>query len=110
MEQFLSTPRESHGVQYTEIHRVPAMSVGTYFLPAGSVDPQLPHTEDEIYVIIQGRGTLRTPGGDAAAVPGAALFVPAGEQHSFVDITEALFMYVIFSPAERSGGDSVVVR
>ncbi|EME36223.1 hypothetical protein C884_00702 [Kocuria palustris PEL] len=36
------------------------------------------------------------------AVPGAALFVPAGEHHSFTEITESLFMYVIFSPAERT--------
>lgn len=100
MDQFLSAPGRIDRVEYTEIHRVAAMSVGTYFLPAGAVDPQRPHTEDELYVILRGEATLRTPHGDGAAVPGAALFVPAGEQHSFVDITEPLFMYVIFSPAE----------
>ena len=72
----------------------------TYFLPAGATDHQGPHAEDEIYVILEGRGILRTVSGHGVAVPGAALFVPAGEHHSFTEITESLFMYVIFSPAE----------
>lgn len=87
---------------YTELLRRPTMSVGTYALPAGSNDPQQPHTEDEVYVIIRGEGVLRADSGDARAHPGAALFVPAGERHSFVDITEDLFMYVVFAPAEGS--------
>lgn len=72
----------------------------TYYLPVGAIDLQGPHAEDEIYVIREGRGILRTESGDGAAVPGAALFVPAGEHHSLTEITESLFMHVIFSPAE----------
>ena len=92
--------------EYTEVLRVPAMSVGTYHLPAGSTDPQQPHTEDEVYVITSGRGVLRAESGDQVAEPGVALFVPAGEKHSFVEITEDLSMYVIFAPAEYSLGSS----
>lgn len=88
--------------EYNEILRVPAMSVGTYRLPAGSIDPQQPHTEDEIYMIVRGSGVLRAECGDAPVRTGVALFVPAGERHSFVDITEELFMYVVFAPAEHS--------
>ncbi len=62
--------------------------------------PQSPHAEDAIYVILEGRGILRTESGDGVAVPGAALFAPAGEHHSLTEITESLFMYVIFSLAE----------
>ncbi|MBK0420272.1 cupin domain-containing protein [Leucobacter sp. CSA1] len=100
MHQFQSTSGALREVEYSEVLRVPAMSVGTYYLPVGAIDPQGPHTEDEIYVILEGRGILRTESGDGLAVPGAALFVPAGERHSFTAITESLFMYVIFSPAE----------
>ena len=103
MEHFQSRPVPASTVEYAEILRVPAMSMGTYQLPAGATDPQGPHTEDEVYVILEGRGILRTESGDAPAVPGAALFVPAGERHSFVEITEPLFMYVIFAPAEAAG-------
>ncbi|UUE19376.1 cupin domain-containing protein [Microbacterium sp. J1-1] len=100
MKHFPSPPQQTDEVEYTEVLRVPTMSIGTYTLPTGAIDPQSPHTEDEVYVILAGRGVLRTESGDAPAVPGVALFVPAGEHHSFVDITEPLSMYVVFSPAE----------
>jgi len=87
---------------YEELLRVPALSVGRYLLPAGGEDLQQPHTEDEVYVVRAGRATLRTPHGDAPAVAGAVLFVPAGEEHRFVDIEEALDVLVLFAPAEHS--------
>ncbi|WP_309128308.1 cupin domain-containing protein [Microbacterium sp.] len=100
MEQLVNPPQQADRIAYTEVLRVPTMSVGTYHLPAGATDPQSPHTEDEVYVILRGQGILRAESGDALAVPGAALFVPAGEHHSFVEIVEPLLMYVVFSPGE----------
>ena len=90
---------------YEELLRIPAMSVGQYRIPAGGDDPQKPHTEDEIYIVLRGRGILRTPTGDAVAGPGAVLFVPAGEEHRFVRIEEDLDVVVAFAPAEYSLGE-----
>ena len=87
---------------YAEVLRVPAMSVGLYRLAAGAHDPQRPHTEDEVYVVLRGRGRLQAASGSAPAVPGAVLFVPAGEEHRFVDIEEELEVVVLFAPAEYS--------
>lgn len=98
--QELEWTGDAGSVAYAELLRVPSMSVGHYHLPAGSTDPQLPHTEDEVYVVLRGRGVLRTPDGDAPAVTGAVLFVPAGEEHRFVEIEEALEVIVLFAPAE----------
>ncbi|KAA9146219.1 cupin domain-containing protein [Microbacterium lushaniae] len=80
------------------------MSVGSYVIPAGGVDPQQPHTEDEVYIVLAGSARLTTPGGSAEAVPGAVLFVPAGEEHRFVEVTHDLHVIVVFSPAEHTGG------
>lgn len=84
---------------------VPDLSVGTYSLPAGGTDPQQPHTEDEIYVCTGGRATLWTPSGSAPITPGTVAFVPAGEEHRFVDIEEDLTVIVVFGPAEQSRKD-----
>lgn len=89
-------------VRYEELFRVPSLSVGRYQLPAGARDRQEPHTEDEIYVIRAGRAILRTPDGDARVTAGAVLFVPAGEEHRFVEIDEPLDVLVLFAPAEYS--------
>lgn len=90
---------------YEEQLRVPDLSVGTYTIPAGGTDPQSPHTEDEIYVVMSGRGRLWTPGLTADATPGAVLFVPAGEEHRFVEVTEDLTLLVVFGPAEETRAD-----
>jgi mannose-6-phosphate isomerase-like protein (cupin superfamily) len=81
---------------------VPDLSCGTYSLAAGALDTQQPHTEDELYVCTGGHATLWTPTGTAPVAPGSVLFVPAGEEHSFVDIEEDLTVLVIFGPAEHS--------
>ncbi|MFC8191654.1 cupin domain-containing protein [Cellulomonas sp. NPDC057328] len=85
---------------YVEQLRVPAMSVGTYTIPVGAPDPQGPHAEDEVYVVLAGRGRLWTPTATVDVGPGSVVFVPAGEEHRFVDVTEALTVVVVFAPAE----------
>jgi mannose-6-phosphate isomerase-like protein (cupin superfamily) len=87
---------------YVEQLRVPDLSVGTYCVPAGGHDPQSPHTEDEIYVVTAGRARIVTPGATAEVGPGSVIFVPAGEQHRFEDITDDLALLVVFGPAEYS--------
>ncbi len=74
------------------------LSLGTYSIPAGGLDDQTPHTEDEIYVVHAGRATLVTPSGTAAVEPGSVIFVPAGETHTFADVTEDLALLVVFAP------------
>ena len=78
------------------------LSCGTYSLPAGGLDPQSPHTEDEIYVVTQGTATLWTSRGSARLAAGDVAFVPAGEEHRFVDVVEDFAVVVVFGPAEFS--------
>ena len=87
---------------YVEQLRVPDLSLGTYSIPAGAEDGQQPHTEDEVYVVLSGRGRLWTPTKVADVGPGSVAFVPAGEEHRFVDVVEALTVLVVFGPAEHA--------
>jgi mannose-6-phosphate isomerase-like protein (cupin superfamily) len=89
----------SHWAEHLE---VPDLSCGTYSLPAGGSDTQSPHTEDEIYLVTRGTATLWTPGGTAPMRPGDVAFVPAGEEHRFIDIVEDFAVVVVFGPAEYS--------
>jgi mannose-6-phosphate isomerase-like protein (cupin superfamily) len=97
-----TAPGDGAPNHYAEQLSVPDLSVGTYSIPAGGHDDQTPHTEDEIYVVTTGRARLVTPTGDAEVGPGDVLFVPAGEAHRFVDVTEDLALLVVFGPAYRS--------
>ncbi|MFF4992193.1 cupin domain-containing protein [Streptosporangium saharense] len=95
-------PADGTANDWVEQLRVPDLSVGTYCIPAGGVDTQSPHTEDEIYVVTTGRARIVTPDSEAEVGPGAVIFVPTGEEHCFVDITEDLTLLVVFGPAYGS--------
>jgi mannose-6-phosphate isomerase-like protein (cupin superfamily) len=83
---------------YVETLRTNDMSAGTYSIQAGGVDDQIPHREDEIYVVTAGRARIVTTDAEAHLEPGSVVFVPAGEEHRFVDITEDLTLLVLFAP------------
>ena len=88
--------------QYFEFLRAPSLSVGLYVLAAGATDPQQPHTEDEVYHVVEGRARIRVGEEDLAVEAGTAVFVEAGVDHRFHDIEEDLTVLVFFAPAEDS--------
>ncbi len=97
-------PAADGSASYVEQLRVPALSVGTYSIPAGAADDQGPHAEDEIYVVASGRGSFTAGGRTAEVGPGMTLFVAACEDHRFHDITEDLALLVFFAPAYTGQG------
>lgn len=92
--------QQGSGKAYLEFLRVPALSLGLYVLPAGGTDPQQPHTEDEVYYVVSGRGMIRAGGEDQAVEPGTTIYVAAHVEHRFHAITEELQILVFFAPAE----------
>jgi mannose-6-phosphate isomerase-like protein (cupin superfamily) len=76
------------------------LSVGLYTLPAGGVDDQTPHGEDEVYYVVSGRAKIKVEGEDHPVQPGTALFVPARAEHRFHDIKEELVLVVFWAPPE----------
>lgn len=92
--------RAASGEPYLEFLRVPDLSAGLYVLPAGDVDPQSPHTEDELYHVVAGRATLRVGEETTVVGPGSIAFVAAGVSHRFEAIEEDLIVLVVFGPAE----------
>ncbi len=95
--------REHHaarGRPYDEVLRVAALSVGVYRLSAGESDQQAPHREDEVYVVLTGRGSIEMGEDRVQVAAGSVVYVPRGMRHRFVDITEDLDVLVVFAPPE----------
>jgi mannose-6-phosphate isomerase-like protein (cupin superfamily) len=88
------------GKRYMEFLRVPAMSAGLYVLPAGAVDEQKPHDEDELYFVVRGTAQIKVGSETTDVRPGLTIFVEAKVEHKFFDITEDLEVLVFFAPAE----------
>jgi len=98
----LEAARAGSGRLYHEFISVPDLSGGLYVLEAGATDPQSPHTEDELYVVMSGRAKVMVGGEVRAIREGSVIFVAAGVEHTFRDIEERLVLLVMFGPAEYS--------
>ena len=80
---------------------LPGLEIGVYVLWAPEPDRQEPHTDDEIYVVLDGRGVLEVEGRSVPLEPGEAVYVPAGAKHGFTAY-EQLSVLVIFARRRRT--------
>ena len=65
------------------------------YAPRGG-DPQQPHGQDEVYVVVRGRGILRVEDERREFAEGDVLFVAAGAEHRFEDFTDDFAAWAIF--------------
>jgi mannose-6-phosphate isomerase-like protein (cupin superfamily) len=88
------------GGGYEIVHSSPGVELGVYVLVAPEPDRQQPHEDDEIYVVLEGRGTLEVAGEPVDLAEGDAVFIEAGAEHRFTAY-EQLSVLVLF---ERGRG------
>ncbi|MDQ3003811.1 MAG: cupin domain-containing protein [Chloroflexota bacterium] len=98
----LTSQRESSNKPYLEFLKVPDLSMGLYVLPADGLDTQLPHTEDEVYYVVSGRGKVLVAEESRDVQPGSIVYVAKNVAHRFHSIEEELTLLVFFAPAEYS--------
>jgi mannose-6-phosphate isomerase-like protein (cupin superfamily) len=87
---------------YLEFLKVSDLSMGLYVLPTGGVDPQSPHTEDEVYYVVSGRAKIRVADEDRDVGAGSIVYVAKNVEHRFHSIEDELKVIVFFAPAEYS--------
>jgi mannose-6-phosphate isomerase-like protein (cupin superfamily) len=80
--------------RFAQVFSHGTLRLGLY-APRGS-DPQQPHDQDEVYIILRGNGWFVNGESRHEFGPGDALFVPAGVTHRFEDFSDDLSIWVIF--------------
>ncbi|MBW3651711.1 MAG: cupin domain-containing protein, partial [Actinobacteria bacterium] len=68
-------------------------------------DPQQPHSEDEVYLVLRGRARATVGSETLPVSAGTFLYVAAGSPHRFHDIEEDLAVLVVFAPPEGTASD-----
>lgn len=86
------------GGGYEVVHRSAGLELAVYVLVAPEPDRQQPHEDDEVYIVLEGTGTLEVEGELVELREGHAVFVPAQAQHRFTGY-EQLSVLVIFEKA-----------
>jgi mannose-6-phosphate isomerase-like protein (cupin superfamily) len=87
------------GGGYEIVHESPGLELGVYVLAAPEPDRQQPHEDDEVYVVLEGTGTLEVEGERVDLREGQAVFVPAGADHRFVGYEQLAVLVVFERPA-----------
>jgi mannose-6-phosphate isomerase-like protein (cupin superfamily) len=100
-EAIASLP-EHAAQRFREVFRHGTLQVEIY-APRGR-DEQTPHTRDEVYVVIRGRGMYTSDAGRTPFGPGDFLFAPAGVEHRFEDFSNDLAVWVLFYGPEGGEG------
>jgi mannose-6-phosphate isomerase-like protein (cupin superfamily) len=89
------------GERFVELFRRGTLTVELY--APRQTDPQSPHSRDEAYAVVEGRGFFRNGSDRHSFGPGDVLFVPAGIEHRFEEFTDDLVVWVFFYGPE--GGE-----
>ena len=98
----VTAQRQQEGKPYHEFFRTEKLSLGLYVLKADEKDFQGPHTEEEVYYVLEGQGVIRVADEDRPLSGGSTVFVPVGVEHRFHSITEDLKILVFWAPPWRS--------
>jgi mannose-6-phosphate isomerase-like protein (cupin superfamily) len=72
------------------------------------IDPQTPHTKDEIYFVARGSGQFFNGEELIEVGEGSFIFVPAGVVHRFEHFSKDLAVWVIFYGPE--GGEKALIE
>jgi mannose-6-phosphate isomerase-like protein (cupin superfamily) len=90
----------------SRVIRLAEAQIGIPVLRRGTLDVKLtaltnpnqqtPHTQDELYIIVRGRGILFHDGKRDPFESGALLFVAAGIEHHFEDFGADLVVWRVF--------------
>ncbi len=83
-----------------------------FYVPRGTngelIDPQTPHTRDELYVVARGAGVFFNGETHRTTEVGDVIFAPTGKAHCFEDFTEDFAVWVMFYGPEggEAGGEA----
>jgi mannose-6-phosphate isomerase-like protein (cupin superfamily) len=98
----LSRVPTADGKRFAVVLEHGTLSVEVY-APRAS-DPQKPHTRDEVYAVISGRGEFVLESERRPFGPGDVLFVPARATHRFEKFSDDFATWVFFYGPE--GGEA----
>lgn len=87
---------EKGKLSMNEFLRTPSLSCSMYHVPAGSDEMSKAHEEDELYVVLEGKGRLRVGDTVHEVCKGTLMYVHAACDHAYFDVEESITALVFF--------------
>src|SRR6476646_762597 len=87
---------EDRGGYFREFIATRGIQAGIIRLHPGDNDTQEPHSVDEVYYVIEGKGFIKLNGKNQAIKDGTSIFVRAGTEHRFFgNIQDLVIFYAL---------------
>jgi mannose-6-phosphate isomerase-like protein (cupin superfamily) len=83
------------GGGYETVQSSEGLEISVYVLVAPEPDRQHPHEGDEVYVVLDGSGTLEVAGEPVSLAQGDTAFVAAGTEHRFKDYEQLSVLVIV---------------
>jgi mannose-6-phosphate isomerase-like protein (cupin superfamily) len=78
-----------------------SFEVGVLRLNPGQKDTQEPHSEDELYFVMEGKGYINIVGESHEITKGSCIFVPSKTNHYFHGNKERLVVLYVFNGSKK---------
>jgi mannose-6-phosphate isomerase-like protein (cupin superfamily) len=88
---------EREGGYFLDFLKVRNLEAGIIILRPDKEDTQEPHSEDELYYVIDGSGWMELGKKKLQVKKGSIIFVPAGMPHKFYGNTNDLVVLYVFA-------------
>ena len=88
---------EKKGGYFLDFLKIRDLEAGIIVLRPGEKDAQEPHSADELYYVIEGRGKMKLGKTRKSVGEGSIVFVPAGMRHRFYGNSEELVVLYVFA-------------
>ena len=95
--QDLVAQLEKDGGYYLDFLKIRHLEAGIIVLHPGENDIQEPHSTDELYYVIEGKGFVELGKNKRPVKKGSIIFVPAKMRHRFYDSMENLVILYMFA-------------
>ncbi len=95
--QLESNDRNIDGLYFLDFLQTNNIDAGILVLKPGQKDIQKPHSQDEIYYIIEGNGFIEIKDTIRSFHSGMCIFVPSNTPHRFFDNISRIVVLYVFS-------------
>jgi mannose-6-phosphate isomerase-like protein (cupin superfamily) len=85
---------ENYFLDFLQTH---SFDVGILVLKPGQKDIQKPHSQDELYYIIEGNGFIEIGNTTRSFHSGSCIFIPSNTHHRFFDNISRIVVLYVFS-------------
>lgn len=97
----LEMDKKDNSIYFLDFLQNDSFEVGILRLNPGQKDTQGPHSQDELYIVMEGKGYINMVEKNYEIRKGSCIFVPSKTQHYFHGNRERLVVLYVFNVSKK---------